>query len=53
MREKSLQDAAAVAFGDAAIIPIEFQANNWATRKGFRYHARMDEFDAATDLAPE
>jgi peptide/nickel transport system substrate-binding protein len=52
-REKALQDAAAVAFGDVAIVPIEFQANNWATRKGFRYHARMDESTTATDLAPE
>jgi peptide/nickel transport system substrate-binding protein len=52
-REKTLQDAAAVAFGDVAIIPIEFQANDWATRKGFRYHARMDESTTATDLAPE
>ena len=52
-REKLLQDAAAVAFGDVAIIPIEFQANDWATRKGFRYHPRMDESTTATDLAPE
>ena len=52
-REKLLQDAAAVAFGDVAIIPIHFQANDWATRKGFRYHARMDESTTATDLAPE
>src|SRR5260221_555099 len=52
-REKLLQDAAAVAFGDIAIIPIEFQANDWATRKGFRYHARMDESTTAIDLAPE
>jgi len=52
-REKLLQDAAAVAFSDIAIIPIHFQANNWATRKGFRYHARMDESTTATDLTPE
>jgi peptide/nickel transport system substrate-binding protein len=52
-REKTLQEAAALAFGDVAIIPIEFQANDWATRKGFRYHARMDETTTATDLAPE
>src|SRR5216684_1484765 len=52
-RETLLQDAAAIAFTDVAIIPIEFQANNWATRKGFRYHARMDEPTTATDLTPE
>jgi peptide/nickel transport system substrate-binding protein len=52
-REKLLQDAAAIAFIDVAIIPIEFQANDWATRKGFRYHARMDESTTATGLAPE
>lgn len=52
-RERLLQNAAAVAFGDVAIIPIHFQANNWATRKGFRYHARMDESTTATDLSPE
>jgi hypothetical protein len=38
---------------NVAIIPIEFQANDWATRKGFRYHARMDESTTASDLAPE
>jgi peptide/nickel transport system substrate-binding protein len=52
-RETLLQDAAAIAFIDVAIIPIEFQANDWATRKGFRYHARMDESTTAIDLAPE
>jgi peptide/nickel transport system substrate-binding protein len=52
-RETLLQDAAAIAFTDVAIIPIEFQANDWATRKGFRYHPRMDESTTATDLAPE
>jgi len=36
-REKLLQQAAVIAFDDAGIIPIYFEVENYATRKGLKY----------------
>ncbi|MGE0714050.1 MAG: ABC transporter substrate-binding protein [Alphaproteobacteria bacterium] len=42
-REKLLQQAAEAAILDVGIIPLHYNINNWATRKGFKYEARTDE----------
>jgi len=42
-REKMLQEAAKIAIEDVAIIPLHFQTNVWAVRKGLKYTARVDE----------
>lgn len=43
-REGMLQDAARLAIGeDQAIIPLYIDTLIWATRKGLKYEARMDE----------
>jgi peptide/nickel transport system substrate-binding protein len=42
-REQLLREATAIAIGDYAVIPVHFQINTWALRKGLRYEARTDE----------
>lgn len=52
-REKLLQEAAEIGFGDVGIIPLYFEASNWATRKGFKYIARRDGRTIAMSLVPD
>ena len=43
-RDKLLQEATELAIGkDQAIIPLHYQVNTWAARKGLKYKARTDE----------
>lgn len=42
-REKLLQEATEIAMADYAVIPVHFQTNTWALRKGLRYEGRTDE----------
>ena len=42
-REKLLQKATEVGIGDLGIIPLHYQVNTWATRKGLAYKPRTDE----------
>ena len=42
-REKLLQKATEVGIGDLGIIPLHYQVNTWATRKGLAYTPRTDE----------
>jgi peptide/nickel transport system substrate-binding protein len=42
-REKMLQDAAEIAIRDQAVVPLHYQVNTWAARKGYAYTARTDE----------
>ncbi|MFQ5828418.1 MAG: ABC transporter substrate-binding protein [Candidatus Methylomirabilia bacterium] len=42
-REKLLQKATEIAIGDLGIIPLHYQVNTWATRKGLAYTPRTDE----------
>jgi peptide/nickel transport system substrate-binding protein len=51
-REKLLQQAAIIGFRDVGIVPIHFQANLWAVRKGWTYEASKDEATLAMRLAP-
>ncbi|HMR34284.1 MAG TPA: ABC transporter substrate-binding protein [Geminicoccaceae bacterium] len=51
-REKLLQQAAAIAFGDTAIIPLYWQEVYWAGRKGVTYDARRDERTIVYDARP-
>ena len=43
-REKVLQKATEIAIGDLGIIPLHYQVNTWATRKGLAYTPRTDEY---------
>ena len=52
-REKLLQEASEVAIGDLGIIPLYYQVNIWATRKGLTYTPRTDEFTLAQFVRPQ
>ena len=43
-----LAKATEIAINDAAIIPLHYQVNTWAARKGIKYRARTDEATVAT-----
>lgn len=44
-------EAAAVAFGDYAIIPLHYQMNVWASGKDFAYSPRQDQMTLAYGLS--
>jgi peptide/nickel transport system substrate-binding protein len=52
-REKMLAEATEVAINDLGIIPLHYQVNTWAGRKGIKYRARTDETTLATDVFTE
>jgi len=52
-RQDLLAEATEVAINDGAIIPLHYQVNTWAARKGIRYRARTDEATVATDVISE
>ena len=49
-REKLLQQATQIAIQDLGIIPLHYQVNVWATRKGLAYKPRTDEYTLATSV---
>lgn len=51
-RDKLLQQATEVAMADQAIIPLHYQINVWATRKGYVYSPRADEYTLAQFVHP-
>lgn len=48
-----LAEATEVAIQDAAIIPLHYQVNTWAARKGLKYIARTDEYTIAQGVVVE
>jgi peptide/nickel transport system substrate-binding protein len=51
-REALIQQAAELAMGDTALIPIHYEVSTWATAAGMRYAPRMDQYTLATGLKP-
>jgi peptide/nickel transport system substrate-binding protein len=51
-REKLLQQASEIAINDLGIIPLHYQVNSWATRKGIMYVPRTDENTLAHEFKP-
>ena len=46
-----LAEAQEIAIGEnQGIIPLHYQVNTWATRKGLKYNARADERTVGLDL---
>ncbi|MBN9063640.1 MAG: hypothetical protein BGP06_07115 [Rhizobiales bacterium 65-9] len=45
------RQAAAIAYGEDAVIPLHYQLNVWAARKGFVYEARQDQATMALSLS--
>jgi peptide/nickel transport system substrate-binding protein len=52
-REEALVDASEAALGDFAIVPLYYQVNTWATRKGVTYSPRQDEHSLALFVRPQ
>ena len=52
-RQELLAKATEMAIEDLAIIPLHFQVNTWATRKGLKYLPRTDEFTVAMGVTKE
>ena len=50
-REMLLAQATEMAMANLAIIPLHFQVNTWATRKGLTYAARTDEYTLAMGVS--
>ena len=50
--EQLLVEATEIAIGDLGIIPLHYQVNTWAMRKGLRYEARTDENTLAMGVRP-
>jgi peptide/nickel transport system substrate-binding protein len=51
-REKLLQAASKLAMDDVGVIPLHFQLNVWALRKGLTYKPRTDEYTLAQFVTP-
>ena len=52
-REKLLWQASELAMKDQALIPLHYQINIWATRKGITYAPRADENTLAQFVKPQ
>jgi peptide/nickel transport system substrate-binding protein len=53
-RAQLLAQATEAGIGDSqGIIPLHYQVNTWATRKGLKYNARADERTVGLDLVKE
>ncbi|MEL6219234.1 MAG: ABC transporter substrate-binding protein [Pseudomonadota bacterium] len=52
-RQALLAKATEVAIQDAAIIPLHYQVNTWAAKKGLKYVARTDEYTLAIGAVKE
>jgi peptide/nickel transport system substrate-binding protein len=52
-REKLLQDATQIIFHEQAVIPLHYQVNTWAARKGYLYTPRTDERTYAHGTRPQ
>ncbi|MEO1492127.1 MAG: ABC transporter substrate-binding protein [Pseudomonadota bacterium] len=52
-RQMLLAEATEIAINDAAIIPLHYQVNTWAAKKGLKYIARTDESTLAIGVVRE
>ena len=52
-RAKLLAEATEIAINDGAIIPLHYQVNTWAAKKGLKYIARTDEATLAMGVVKE
>jgi peptide/nickel transport system substrate-binding protein len=49
-RQDLLARATEIAIEDVGIIPLHYQVNTWAMRRGFSYKPRTDEYTLATGV---
>jgi peptide/nickel transport system substrate-binding protein len=51
-RDQLLQEAQEIAINDVGLIPLHYQINVWAMRRGITYRARIDEATVAQFFLP-
>lgn len=51
-RRSLLELASEIAVNDVALIPLYYQVNVWASRKGLTYNPRSDEYTLSNDVKP-
>jgi len=51
-RRRLTQEATRLALSETAVIPLYYQVNSWAMRRGIAYEARTDEMTLATSARP-
>lgn len=51
-RERLLREATELAINDQAVVPLHYQVNTWAARKGYTYIPRTDERTYAHEVKP-
>ncbi|MCC7425680.1 MAG: ABC transporter substrate-binding protein [Alphaproteobacteria bacterium] len=51
-RRRLTQEATRMALADTALIPLYYQVNSWAMRRGIAYQARTDEMTLAASAGP-
>lgn len=52
-RADLLAEATEIAMSDGGIIPIHYQKNTWAARKGLKVSPRTDEYTLAMSISPQ
>ena len=52
-RDKLLREGQRLAFADQAVVPLHYQVNTWAARKGYVYSPRTDERTYAHTVRPQ
>jgi peptide/nickel transport system substrate-binding protein len=51
-RNVLLAEAAEIVMGDVGLIPIHYQKNTWAAKKGLKVTPRTDEYTLAMSVRP-
>jgi len=51
-REALLAEAAEIAIGELAIIPLHYEVSTWGMKKNLSYKARSDQYTLAMDIRP-
>ena len=51
-REALLAEAAEIAIGELAIIPLHYEVSTWGMKKNLTYKARSDQYTLAMDIRP-
>ena len=51
-REALLAEAAEIAIGELAVIPLHYEVSTWGMKKSIAYKARSDQYTLASDIRP-
>ena len=47
-----MAEAAEIAIGELAVIPLHYEVSTWGMKKGIAYKARSDQYTLASDIRP-